>query len=244
MVWEDNRLGTTSYNCYAQKIDAAGNLAWSPDGVPVYDQPAQYLRPRLVPSDNGSVMAFYRTSITFQAQKLLPTGGAAFAGNGVALSSVAGNQVNFLDATATYLDHAPVSQSNGSVQVYWATVGAGGVNQDILAARVQSSGSLLGTAARAAVALGFGVFPNPAVNEVRLRYSPTGPAPAGLRLRPADRLRGCTLPTRPDGGHLRAAGRAGGPAHKLPRGGGDGISRWLLFLQRGSDAPSGRGFLY
>jgi len=182
MVWEDNRLGTTSYNCYAQKIDAAGTLAWSPAGVPVYDQPAQYLRPRLVPSDNGSVMAFYRTNTAFQAQKLLPTGSAAFAINGVALSSVAGNQANFLDATATYLDHAPVSQSNGSVQVYWSTVGAGGLNQDILAARVQSSGSLLGNAARTEAALGFGVFPNPAAGEVRLRYSPTGPAPTGLRL--------------------------------------------------------------
>ena len=47
MIWEDTRVGTGSadYGCYAQKIDATGTLAWSPDAVPVYAQSSGYLRP-------------------------------------------------------------------------------------------------------------------------------------------------------------------------------------------------------
>ncbi|HEX8656264.1 MAG TPA: T9SS type A sorting domain-containing protein [Hymenobacter sp.] len=179
MIWEDNRVGTSGSNlaCYAQKIDAAGALAWSPNGVPVYALAAGYPRPKLAASDNGSVMAFYSTdtnSANFRAQKLLPTGDVVFAVNGVALHSVAENR-------PYELDYIPVSQPNGSVQVYWASPGTALTGRDICAGRVQSNGSLLSATERAAVALGFEVYPNPAATELRLRL-PNGAVPAKLRL--------------------------------------------------------------
>ena len=179
MVWEDTRGGTGNFDyCYAQKIDAAGALAWSPNGVPVYTLTASYLRPKLAPSDNGSVMAFFSTDLNitnFRAQKILPTGAIAFAATGVLLHSVAENR-------PFELDYVPVAQPNGSVQVFWASPGAAPTNRDICAGRMQSTGTLLSAASRTAVALGFEVYPNPAAGELRLRYPATGPALAGLRL--------------------------------------------------------------
>ena len=178
MIWEDARGGTGSfdYKCYAQKIDAAGTLAWTANGVPVYALSAGAPRPKLAPSDNGSVMAFYSTdtnAANFRAQKILPTGALAFAAPGVILHSVADNR-------PYELDYIPVGQPNGSVQVYWASPGAAPTGQDICAGRIQNSGTLLSTE-RTAEALGFAVYPNPATNELKLQFS-KGAQPVGLRL--------------------------------------------------------------
>jgi hypothetical protein len=169
MIWEDARGGTGSfdYKCYAQKIDAAGALAWTPNGVPVYALSAGAPRPKLAPSDNGSVMAFYTTDTNganFRAQKILPTGALAFAVPGVVLHSVADNR-------PYELDYVPVGQPNGSVQVYWASPGAAPTGQDICVGRIQSTGTLLSATERAAEALGFDVYPNPATAETQLRFS-------------------------------------------------------------------------
>jgi hypothetical protein len=178
MIWEDTRVGTGNfdYGCYAQKIDAAGTLAWTPDGVPVYALSAGAPRPKIAPSDNGSVMAFYTTDTNganFRAQKLLPTGSVAFAAPGVILHSVADNR-------PYELDYVPVRQPNGSVQVYWSSPGAAPTGRDICAGRMQSSGTLL-SAERAAEALGFAVYPNPATSELKLQLR-HGIQPIDLRL--------------------------------------------------------------
>ena len=179
MIWEDSRAGTGSYDyaCYAQKIDAAGTLAWGPTGVPVYALSAAYLRPKLAPSNNGAVMAFYSTDTNvanFRAQKLLPTGTVAFAVNGVILHSAAENR-------PADLDYVPVGQPNGSVQVYWSSPGGAPTGRDICAGRMQNSGTLLGAAERAAQDAGFEVYPNPATTELRVKL-PAGHAPGPLAL--------------------------------------------------------------
>lgn len=179
MIWEDARGGSGSfdYKCYAQKIDAAGTLAWAANGVPVYALSASYPRPKLAPSDNGSVMAFYTTDTNganFRVQKLLPTGATAFTAPGVVMHSVADNHPSMLD-------YVPVGQPNGSVQVYWASPGAAPTGQDICVGRIQNSGTLLGTE-KAAEALGFAVYPNPATSELKLQFPSNGAQPTGLRL--------------------------------------------------------------
>lgn len=179
MVWEDGRAGTGTYdyNCYAQKIDATGKLAFSANGVPVYMPSAAYLRPKLAASDNGAVMVFYTTDTNganFRAQKLLPTGAAAFATDGIILHSVAENHPNLLD-------YVPVSEPNGSVQVYWASPGAAATGQDIACGRIQRTGTLLGTTEAAAARLGFAAYPNPAHSELHLQL-PAGTPATDLRL--------------------------------------------------------------
>jgi hypothetical protein len=178
MIWEDARGGTGSfdYKCYAQKIDAAGSLAWTANGVPVYGLSAGAPRPKLAPSDNGAVMAFYTTDTNganFRAQKILPTGSLAFAAPGVVLHSVADNK-------PYELDYVPVGQPNGSVQVYWSSPGAASTGRDICVGRMQNSGTLLG-AENSAEALGFVVYPNPAGSELKLQAL-NGSQPGNLRL--------------------------------------------------------------
>jgi hypothetical protein len=179
MIWEDARGGSGSfdYKCYAQKIDAAGTLAWAANGVPVYGLSAGAPRPKLAPSDNGSVMAFYTTDTNganFRTQKILPTGNLGFAAPGVVLHSVADNK-------PYELDYVPVGQPNGSVQVYWSSPGAAIMGRDICVGRIQNSGTLLSTAERAAAVLGVEVYPNPAATELQLKF-PITAQPTRLRL--------------------------------------------------------------
>jgi hypothetical protein len=178
MIWEDARGGSGNfdYKCYAQKIDAAGTPAWATGGVPIYGLSAGYPRPRLAPSDNGSVMAFFSTDANagnFRVQKILPTGGVAFATNGVIMHSVSDNR-------PFELDYVPVSQPNGSVQVFWSSPGAAPTGRDIAAGRIQNNGTLLGTE-RAAEALGFIAYPNPTASELKLQF-PAASRPTSLRL--------------------------------------------------------------
>jgi len=176
MVWNDDRPSAFGTTQYMQKIDAAGTLAWPAAGVLVNSLPG-VTNPKLAPSDNGAVMAFYATSNSqgFRAQKIRPDASLVFPVNGVVLHNVVNDRPDGAD-------FALVAQPNGSVQAYWASVGGAPTGRDICAGRMQSSGTLLGAASRTAVALGFVAYPNPAVGELRLRYPPTGSAPAGLRL--------------------------------------------------------------
>ena len=176
-VWNDDRPPAANALQYMQKIDAAGALAWPAAGVLVNSLPAFSPYPKLAPSDNGSAMAFYVSNYSagtgLRAQKIRPDATLAFAANGVALHTVEPDRL----ATA---DYVPVPQPNGSVQVFWASAGAAPTGQDICAGRLQASGTLLGTE-RAAEALGFAAFPNPAATELTLQF-PAATPPTGLRL--------------------------------------------------------------
>ena len=177
-VWSDDRAGMNSQTTYMQKVDAAGTLAWSAAGVLVNSLPAFAPEPKLAPSDNGAVMALYITNYSagtgLRAQKIRPDASLVFPVNGVVLHNVVDDRPNGLD-------YVLVAQPNGSVQAYWASAGGAPTGQDICAARMQNSGTLLGTAGRAAETLGFEVYPNPATSELRLRFPP-GAAPTCLRL--------------------------------------------------------------
>ena len=178
-IWNDDRAGQNSQTSYAQRVDAAGTLAWPAAGALVNSLPAFSPEPRLAPADNGTVMAFYITNYSagtgLRAQKIRPDATLAFPAGGVALHTVEADRAASQDLVA-------VAQPGGAVQVFWASAGAAPTGQDICAARVQNSGSLLSTAGRPAAALGFEAYPNPATGELRLRYPLAGPAPTGLRL--------------------------------------------------------------
>ncbi|MET4073451.1 T9SS type A sorting domain-containing protein [Hymenobacter sp. UYCo722] len=178
-VWNDDRTGVNSPTTYIQKADAAGTLAWPGAGVLVNSLPAYSPEPRLAPSDNGAVMALYITNYSagtgLRAQKIRPDASLAFPAGGVALHTADPDR-------AASQDLVPVAQPNGAVQVFWASAGStpAGTGQDICAGRVQNSGSLLGTE-RAAGALGFAVYPNPATSELNLQF-PIATKPTSLRL--------------------------------------------------------------
>ncbi|MDQ2772913.1 MAG: T9SS type A sorting domain-containing protein [Bacteroidota bacterium] len=162
-VWSDDRTGQNSQTTYIQKADAAGTLAWPAAGVLVNSLPAFSPEPRLAPSDNGAVLAIYITNYSagtgLRVQRIRPDASLAFPVNGVALHTVDPDR-------AFDQDLVPVAQPNGSVQVFWASLGGTSTDRNICASRMQNSGTLLGPTERAAAAVGFDVFPSPAAGEL------------------------------------------------------------------------------
>ena len=178
VVWNDTRdnVQLRSGNAYMQKFDAAGTRAWAANGMLINNIFLSSTYSKLAPSDNGSVMAFLVTGSGadngLRAQKITPTGNIVFPLAGAPVATPGDNTPN-----AT--DYALVSEPNGSVQAYWGTFPtASGAN--IGAARVQRTGTLLGTET-AAARLGFEVYPNPATTALMLRW-PAGAVPGPVRL--------------------------------------------------------------
>ncbi len=170
IVWNDTRMPASNYYQYAQKLNAAGTLAWSPGGVLLNSLPTYYVDPKLTPADNGAVMAFYNTTQPngFRAQKLLPTGRVGWTANGAAINTTPAD-------APSYQDFEPVTLVNGSVCVYWAT----GLGQ-ICGAKVYPAG-VLGREDEAPETAGFAVYPNPATHDLRL-LGPRGEMPVVLYL--------------------------------------------------------------
>ena len=176
VIWNDDLLPASFQAEYVQRVDAAGTLAWPATGVLINDLPGVFTYPKLAASDNGAVMAFYSTAYGqgFRAQKIRPDASVVFPVNGVVLHNVVNDQPN-------ELDYVPVSQPNGSVQVFWSSVGTATTGRDICAGRMQNSGTLLGAAERRAAAVGFEAYPNPARTELYVQF-PTNTRPTQLRL--------------------------------------------------------------
>ena len=176
VIWNDDLLPASFQAEYVQRVDAAGTLAWPATGVLINNLPGVYTCPKLAASDNGAVMAFYSTAYGqgFRAQKIRPDASVVFPVNGVVLHNVVNDQPN-------ELDYVPVSQPNGSVQVFWASVGGALTGRDICAGRMQNSGTLLGAAERRAAAVGFEAYPNPASTELYVQF-PTNTRLTQLRL--------------------------------------------------------------
>lgn len=177
VVWNDTRDNTQlrSSNTYMQQYSAAGTRAWATNGVLINNLVVPSTYSQLAAADNGAVMAFLVTGASdddhgFRVQKVTPAGSVVFP---VAALPVATQGNNMPNAT----DYALVSEPNGSVQAYWGTFPTAD-GADIEAARVQRTGTLLGTE-QAAARLGFAAYPNPATAVLTLRW-PAGVVPEGL----------------------------------------------------------------
>ncbi|MBD2720835.1 T9SS type A sorting domain-containing protein [Hymenobacter armeniacus] len=219
LIWNDARGGASTGLPNLQtvtKMDAAGTMPW---GTREINQQADYsISPKLAGSDNGAVMAFYASGTLrgFGAQKLLTNGAMVFSSDGVVLHTTG------MDWPSTF-DYVPVSQPNGSVQVFWATSALSPTGQDICAVRVQNSGTLL-RAARAAESLGFDVFPNPATDGVQAHF-PAGKLPTALRLFDAQ---GRLVRAFPDAAALSVRGLPAGLYVLRATLAGQGVSRRVL----------------
>ena len=169
VIWNDNRPPANNTHQYAQKLNlTTGTRTWATDGIPVFELPNYISDPKIAAADNGAVMAFSYVTGGFRAQKVLPTGTAAWPANGVAVNTVQNDR-------PFYADFVTVSQPDGSVQVFWTSFS----NASICGAKVYPSGVLGATDDAEAAA--FSVYPNPVITELHLS-SPTGKAPTFVRL--------------------------------------------------------------
>jgi FlgD Ig-like domain len=144
VTWSDFRNGT-EYDVYAQRVNAAGTVQWTANGVPlsiaVNDQ-----RFSLIVSDGagGAIATWqdYRSGTDFDiyAQRVNASGAIQWTPDGVALCTAAGNQGYNPGAVYLTID----SDGSGGAIVAWPDSRSG--NSDIYAQRVNAAGTVQWTA--------------------------------------------------------------------------------------------------
>lgn len=135
--WADQR--GTSYDVYAQRINASGTVQWSTDGVAVCTATNSQSPPTITSDGSaGAILSWYDfRSGTFNdiyAQRIDAGGAVQWTPDGVAVSTAGGNQV-FGNFTTTI-----ISNGNGGVIITWSDLRS--VASEIYAQRVNASGSI------------------------------------------------------------------------------------------------------
>lgn len=131
IVWEDLRSGT---NIYAQRVDAAGVVQWTADGVPVCTAAGMQEIPQITSDGSGGAIIVWRddrsgTSFDIYAQRVDGTGAAQWTTDGVPV------------CTAADAQNLPqiVSDGSGGVIIAWQDFRSG-TSYDIYAQRVNAAG--------------------------------------------------------------------------------------------------------
>ena len=141
VTWFDGRNGLT--DIYAQRVNAAGALQWTADGIAICGAADSQNDPQVVSDGAGGAIVTWNDSrdagttvVDIYAQRVNGSGAAQWTADGVALCTAAGSQV-FARITA---DDA------GGAVVTWQDTRSGGLNYDIYAQRILSSGAVHWTA--------------------------------------------------------------------------------------------------
>lgn len=140
IVWEDVRNGFPNIDIYAQRVDANGNILWTPNGKIVYDF-FNYTTLRDVISDNagGAIIVWddFRSAFgtDIYAQRIDANGNLLWDSNGVAISTAI-NEQSFAQMTSDGNNGAIISFINDvgssgspSLTIYAQKVSGGGVAQ-------------------------------------------------------------------------------------------------------------------
>ena len=99
IAWEDYRGSLIGgKNIYAQRVDASGNLVWSPLGVAICTATGDQFSPRVVPDGQGGAIIVWRdcrdgsSNADIYVQRVGPLGVVKWSGNGVAVCTASGDQ--------------------------------------------------------------------------------------------------------------------------------------------------------
>jgi hypothetical protein len=131
IVWSDDRNGNT--DIYAQRINSAGAVQWTPDGVALCTAAFTQSFPAIVPDGAGGAIVTwqdFRSTLTYDlyAQRINAAGAVQWLANGVVVSTSSGNQTN----------PAMCADGAGGAIITWQDDRLS--NSDILTQRLNSSG--------------------------------------------------------------------------------------------------------
>ncbi|HET6462800.1 MAG TPA: FlgD immunoglobulin-like domain containing protein [Candidatus Krumholzibacteria bacterium] len=133
-TWSDPRLGSLSSDIYAQRINAAGTMLWTANGIVVCGAGSTQAAPGIIPDGAGGGIIAWQDRRTgnddIYAQRINSSGASQWTANGVAL------------CTALFDQNLPsiTSDGAGGAVVAWQDYRNGGF-QDIYARRINSSGT-------------------------------------------------------------------------------------------------------
>jgi len=159
-AWRDYR-GGSDYDIYCQRVSQSGSPLWTGNGVALCTATGDQYDPALVADGAGGAIVTWPDlrggiELDIYAQRISAGGVTAWTGNGVALSTAAGQQ------NVTTI----VSDGAGGAIVTWRDKRSG-VDFDIYAQRVQANGQLGGD-----------VVSVPADGPLAFALEPVGPNPA------------------------------------------------------------------
>jgi len=134
ITWIDKRAGSSNVDIYAQRINSAGVVQWTANGVPICRASGSQWNPAIV-SDNagGAIIAWYdKRSGYFDiyAQRISATGAAQWTSNGVSICTAPGDQMR----------PNIVTDGGGGAIITWDDKRAGSLDSNIYVQRVNSSG--------------------------------------------------------------------------------------------------------
>src|SRR6267143_1224386 len=135
IAWQDSRSGT-SYDIYAQRINASGVVQWTADGVPISIASNDQLYPAIASDGSGGAIITWQdlrsgTNYDIYAQRVNASGAVQWTGDGATISLAANGQYNPLIT----------SDGSGGAIITWYDY-RNGTNSDIYAQRVDRIGSL------------------------------------------------------------------------------------------------------
>lgn len=134
LTWEDTR--NSIRDIYAQGIDANGLLKWNVDGIAICTATSDQYSPRLV-SDNagGAIITWYDNragNYDIYAQRINSVGVVQWTTDGVVICNSTGNQ------NAQQL----MADGSGGAIIVWSDGRVGGPSADIMAQRINASGTV------------------------------------------------------------------------------------------------------
>jgi len=97
VTWFDYRSEST-YDIYAQRVDASGAVQWTADGVPISTETGDQQNPQIIPDGAGGAIVAWRDSrggnmeYDIYAQRVNASGAVQWTADGVPLCTAAGDQ--------------------------------------------------------------------------------------------------------------------------------------------------------
>jgi len=134
IAWVDERSGS-NVDIYAQRINSAGEVQWTADGVTICDAPGNQWTPVTVSDDDGgAIIAWYdQRSSDFDifAQHIDASGNEKWETNGIAICNISGDQkvpsiinCNMEGAIIVWEDNR-----NGNYDIYAQSINESGIEQ-------------------------------------------------------------------------------------------------------------------
>jgi hypothetical protein len=137
ITWTDDRNSTTTWDIYAQRVNASGQVLWTADGIPISTAVDVQAYPDLCSDGAGGAIITWRdsrnyslTGVDIYAQRINASGVAQWTPHGVTVCAESGDQ----------MDPRIISDGLGGAIITWTDDRNSTTDWDIYAQKINASG--------------------------------------------------------------------------------------------------------